>query len=400
VRCAYCDFNTYAGLDDLMAPYGRALAQEIRSVGAAARAAEPGATVHTVFFGGGTPSLLRLEQYTEIFEALRASFDLTHDAEITVEANPGTVDQAYLDGLRALGVNRLSFGVQSSHPAELKLLDRLHTFDDVVRAVNQVRAAGFDATGYGLNLDLIFAVPHQTLAMWQASVLRVLDLAPEHLSLYALSLENGTPLRAWVYRGLLPMPEPELAADMYTWASETLAAHGYQQYEISNWARDKTDEGGALCVKDEESPSASVPHFASRHNLQYWRNLPYLGLGAGAHGCADGWRYANVLAPGAYIERMATGGAQPFPFSPARLQSTPQTLADAMNETMMLGLRLVGEGVRADAFKARFGQTLEAAYGRTLRHLQQLQLIEWNEAGVRLTPGGRLLGNRVFREFV
>jgi oxygen-independent coproporphyrinogen-3 oxidase len=143
-----------------------------------------------------------------------------------------------------------------------------------------------------------------------------------------------------------------------------------------------------------------MPFHASRHNLQYWRNLPYLGLGAGAHGCAGGWRYSNVLAPGAYIERMASGQARSFPFTPALLQATAQTPDDAMNETMMLGLRLVGEGVRADDFAARFGGTLENAYGRTLRHLQQLKLVEWSEAGVRLTPGGRLLGNRVFREFV
>lgn len=403
VRCAYCDFNTYAGLDGLMAPYARALAQELRSVGAAARAVGETAPVHTVFFGGGTPSLLPVAHYAALFEALRASFDLTAEAEITLEANPGTVDQAYLDGLRGLGVNRLSFGVQSAHASELKLLDRLHTFDDVVRAVGQARTAGFDSTSFGLNLDLIFAVPHQTLAMWQSTVERVLALAPDHLSLYALSLEHGTPLRAWVYRGLLPMPDAGLAAEMYEWASETLAAHGYQQYEISNWALEAKDEVGRM--KDEGAshvspPSRMMPFHASRHNLQYWRNLPYLGLGAGAHGCAGGWRYSNVLAPGAYIERMASGEARSFPFTPALVQATAQTPDDARNETMMLGLRLVGEGVRADDFAARFGGTLENAYGRTLRHLQQLKLVEWSEAGVRLTPGGRLLGNRVFREFV
>ena len=245
VRCAYCDFNTYAGLNGLMAPYAGALAREVRTVAATAHASGADCRVHTVFIGGGTPSLLPLEHYAGIFGALREGFALMPEAEITLEANPGTVDQAYLDGLRALGVNRLSFGVQSTHAAELKLLDRLHSFEDVVRAVGMARAAGFGLANGGLNLDLIFAVPHQTLAMWQASVLRALALGPEHLSLYALSLENGTPLRSWVYRGLLPMPDTDLAADMYNWASATLAAHGYRQYEISNWALAK-DEGGTL----------------------------------------------------------------------------------------------------------------------------------------------------------
>ena len=272
IRCAYCDFNTYAGLEALIPAYTQALIHEVRQVGQAAPAQiDP---VHTVFFGGGTPSLLPLDCYAEIFAALRDSFALTPDCEITLEANPGTVDQAYLAGLRALGVNRLSLGVQSSHAWELKLLDRLHTFDDVIAVVRMARDAGFDAHSFGLNLDLIFALPHQTMPAWQATVQRVLALEPDHLSLYALSLEQGTPLRSWVYRGLLPMPDADLAADMYLWAAETLSAHGYEQYEISNWARSNFIL----------HPSSLIPDFACLHNLQYWRNLPYLGFGAGAHG--------------------------------------------------------------------------------------------------------------------
>lgn len=248
VRCAYCDFNTYAGLDNLMAPYARALAKEIRQVGAAG--GRP--VAHTIFFGGGTPSLLPLELQAEIFAALRESFQLTPDCEITLEANPGTVSRAYLAGLRELGVNRLSFGVQSSHPHELRLLDRLHLFGDVVQAVTWARKADFD----NLNLDLIFAIPQQTLAMWQATLNRALALSPDHISCYALSLEHGTPLRAWVYRGLLPTPDPDLAAEMYEWASETLEKYGYVQYEISNWARWK-DEGLLRRMKFSQPLSAN-----------------------------------------------------------------------------------------------------------------------------------------------
>ena len=237
VRCAYCDFNTYAGLDDLIAPYARALVKEVQMVGEASRGAEERGAVHTIFFGGGTPSLLPTELHAEIFAALREAFELTPDCEITLEANPGTVSRAYLQGLRELGVNRLSFGVQSSHPHELRLLDRLHLFGDAAQAVTWARAAGFE----NVNLDLIFGIPHQTLEMWQATLNRTLALGPDHLSCYALSLEHGTPMRAWVYRGLLPMPDPDLAAEMYEWASEALEKNGYVQYEISNWARGRMD---------------------------------------------------------------------------------------------------------------------------------------------------------------
>ena len=393
-RCAYCDFNTYAGLDALIPAYGQALAREVRLVGTVAPAEQ--GPVHTIFFGGGTPSLMPLAQYGEIFRAIRASYELTGDCEITLEANPGTVDPAYLDGLRALGVNRLSFGVQSSHAWELRLLDRQHSFEDVIAAVGMARAAGFGATGtYGLNLDLIFALPHQTLAEWQTTVRRALALEPEHLSLYALSLEQGTPLRSWVMGGLLPTPDADLAAEMYTWASDTLAAHGYQQYEISNWAR--MEAGG------ENWEVGSRLHFACRHNLQYWRNQPYLGLGAGAHGCAAGWRYSNVLAPAAYIARLdpaAAGQPRAFPFSPATVETIAVTPETAMDETMMLGLRLVQEGVAEVDFQARYGQPLQARYSRRLKRLMSLGLLERTAQRVRLTDGGRLLGNRVFREFV
>jgi oxygen-independent coproporphyrinogen-3 oxidase len=424
VRCAYCDFNTYAGLDDLMTPYARALAREIRMVGTSSPAPDPSLLsaakgrgeedrgvrpVHTVFFGGGTPSLLPLELHAGIFAALRESFELTSDCEITLEANPGTVDLPYLEGLRALGVNRLSFGVQSAHPSELKLLDRLHSFDDVVQAVHWARAAGF----FNLNLDLIFGIPHQTLNMWQETLTRVLALQPEHLSCYALSLEHGTPMRSWVYRGLLPMPDSDLAAEMYVWASETLEAHGFVQYEISNWARCEKSE-----VRSQRSESAlsdlrpltSDLHYACRHNLQYWCNWPYLGFGAGAHGCVPsamlrgsstgGYRYSNVLAPAAYIGRVERGGNTEFPFSPALAQAIPVTREEEMGETMMLGMRLTGEGVRDDGFRERYDTGLAEKYPRELRRLKALGLIEWDADGARLTKTGRLLGNRVFREFV
>jgi oxygen-independent coproporphyrinogen-3 oxidase len=380
-----------------MPAYARALAKEVRLVGEAYGAAhgQP-APVHTVFFGGGTPSLLPLEAYTEIFNALRGHFALTADCEITMEANPGTVSRAYLDGARALGFNRLSFGVQSSHPHELRLLDRLHLFGDVAQAVSWARAAGFD----NLNLDVIFGLPHQTLAQWQATVHRILGLGLEHISAYALSLEHGTPMRAWVYKGLLPMPDPDLAAEMYEWASDIFEKHSFGQYEISNWAL--TKEVGSRREESSLLPSSPflLPSFACRHNVQYWRNLPYLGLGAGAHGYAENTRYSNVLAPAAYIQRLENAQARPFPLSPAVAQKNLLTEKDEQGETMMMGLRLVQEGVADTDFERRFGVPLAAQYPQELKTLTARGLLEWNGERARLTKAGRLLGNQVFREFV
>jgi oxygen-independent coproporphyrinogen-3 oxidase len=374
-RCTYCDFNAYAGLDELISRYALALAEEVRLT----VLARP---VHTLYFGGGTPSLTPLDDLAPILAVCRESFDVMPDAEITLEANPGTVSPAYLVGLRRLGINRLSLGVQSVHQSELNLFDRVHTFAEAAEAVRWARAAGLD----NLNLDLIYGVPGQTMAMWQQSLEETLALEPDHLSAYALSLEFGTPMQAWVQRGLLPAPDSGLAADMYEWASERLEASGFVQYEISNWAR------------------GSVEAHASRHNLQYWRNLPYLGFGAGAHGYADGWRYSVVRSPRAYIERIETGGDEPRHASalssPAVAERHEIDRETEMGETMMMGMRLTGEGVRDCAFRARFGLGLADRYGRELRRLESLKLIEWDSAGARLTRGGRLLANRVFREFV
>ncbi len=371
VRCAYCDFNTYAGLEDQIQPYVKALAAEVRGIGAAA--GRPPA--HTIFFGGGTPSLLPLGELKAVLGAVGDSFALAPDAEITLEANPGPVSRAYLEGLRKLGVNRLSFGVQSSHPHELRLLDRLHLFGDAAQAMSWARAAGFE----DVNLDLIFALPHQTLDLWRQTVERTLGLGPDHLSAYALSLEHGTPMRAWVHRGLLPMPDPDLAADMYLLADELLARNGFSQYEISNWSR---------------------PGHACRHNLQYWRNRQYLGFGAGAHGYAAGQRYSNVLAPSAFIERLNAGSSTDFPLSPALQQATTIERDDEIGETMMMGLRLTDEGVALETFASRFGQSLDERFGREIRRLTSRGLVEVVDGRLRLTRDGRLLGNQVFREFV
>jgi oxygen-independent coproporphyrinogen-3 oxidase len=365
--------------------------------------------------------LLPASEVERILTALQTAFDLQPALELSLEANPGTLTKAYLQDLRSLGVNRLSLGFQSAHPGELKLLERIHTYPEAIQSVAWARQAGFD----NLNLDLIFGLPEQTLPTWQKTLQLALGLHPEHFSLYALTIEPGTSFGRWSKRGLLSPPDPDLAADMYEWAAEQLDKLSYAQYEISNWAHYRP------------SPVASFtsPSYACRHNLQYWRNLPYLGLGAGAHGYAAGFRTENLLSPLAYLQRFkdhqppSTSGqsvqieankifkfpstmpvSEPplpdraFPWTPATLQLHPIDRQAEIGETMMMGLRLTQEGVSERKFSLRFGQSLEEGFKLQIERLEDLGLLEWasyaGERVLRLTSKGRLLGNQVFMEFI
>ena len=379
-RCAYCDFNTYAGIQDLIPAYVNALCREIEQTAESAGGRLP---VHTIFLGGGTPSLLPVKAVERILSGLQRAFVLQPGLEVTFEANPGTVSLSYWRDLHSMGVNRLSLGMQSGNNEQLRLLERQHGLFDVLRAVDWSRQAGFD----NLNLDLIFGIPDQTLEMWQQTLTRALSLHPDHLSLYALTLEHDMPILNWIKRGLLPEPDDDLAADMYEAASLRLAESGFVQYEISNWARQ--DEQGNI--------------FSCRHNIQYWRNLPYLGFGAGAHGYAGGVRTVNEPLPAAYIDRCLAGLKCEFPCSPATVEANPIGRQAEIGETMMMGLRLTREGVSASVFEKRFGATLIDLFHDQIARLVKVGLLEWaGENGdiLRLTPRGRLLGNRVFMEFI
>ena len=379
-RCGYCDFNTYAGQENLIPAYVAALIQEIELLALSAGSKLP---VHTVFFGGGTPSLLPASAIEQVLAALQDRFDLLPGAEISLEANPGTLSAGYLHDLAKMGINRLSLGMQSARPEELRLLERQHDYRDVIQAAIWARQAGLD----NFNLDLIFGLPEQSLENWQRSLELALELRPAHFSLYALTLEHGTPLGHWAARGLLPEPDPDAAADMYEWASERLEAAGYLQYEISNWAA--VDSSGAS--------------LACRHNLQYWRSLPYLGLGAGAHGFSGRVRTVNALSPAAYIQRSLSGELQAFPRTPATISAQEIDLQTEIGETMMMGLRLTSEGVSRAAFLARFGMDLEERFEKEIASLKQAGLLEWyggQDPALRLTKSGRLLGNQVFSQFI
>jgi oxygen-independent coproporphyrinogen III oxidase len=388
-RCSYCDFNTFAGQERLIPAYVDAIQNEICQVSASAGEKLP---VHTVFFGGGTPSLLSAAHLGGILETLRHQFEFQTEVEVTLEANPGTVSFDYLKDLRQVGINRLSFGMQSAHPDDLRLLERQHDFFDVVQAVEWARKAGFD----NLSLDLIFGLPGQTLERWQATLERALGMNPNHLSLYGLTIEHGTPLQKRSAHGLIPTVDDDLAADMYEFAMDHLPEAGFEQYEISNWAQ-RTAEGNL---------------FSSKHNLQYWLDQPYLGFGAGAHGYAAGVRTANVGGIRPYIERCNQSGKpgvmpgdkpRAFPIGPATRRNITIDRHMEMQEMMMVGLRLTQEGVPENLFQERFGQPLEAVFGREINRLLGLGLLERvgnSQPRLRLTRHGRLLGNQVFMQFV
>ncbi|HEY1407495.1 MAG TPA: radical SAM family heme chaperone HemW [Promineifilum sp.] len=375
-RCSYCDFNTYTSIADLKDAYTAALAGEVRQVAqlsAVAGEARPG--VHTLFFGGGTPSLLSVEQIDTLLSAVRDSFALADDAEITLEANPGTVDEAYLAAIRNLGVSRLSFGVQSALPDELALLGREHDFDAAVSAVGMARRAGFD----NLNIDLIYGLPGQSVADWERTLAAALPLETEHVSLYCLTIEPGTPMQRWLQTGAIAAPDPDVAADQYEAACRELERAGFRHYEISNWAR-----AGREC----------------RHNVVYWRNEPYLGLGAGAHGLAGGYRYRVVRQPRAYVRRMQSDASGPFPLSAAVADHHRVGREEAMSDTAITQLRLLEEGLDLGGFAGRFGQSFDEVYGPALRQLESWELLRERDGRLLLTDRGRFLSNQVFYRFV
>lgn len=369
-RCAYCDFNTYTSLMDLREAYADALVAEMAQV--AGNVQRP---VHTIFFGGGTPSLMSPESLGRILAGVRAHFALAPDAEVTMEANPGTVDLAYLTAVRQIGINRISFGVQSVIQAELALLEREHDFAAVIEAVAMARQAGLT----NFNLDLIYGVPGQTLASWEQSIRAVLALDPTHLSLYCLTIEPGTPMQRWLLNGRIQLPDPDLAADQYELACTVLAGHGYDHYEISNWAK---------------------PGFACEHNLTYWRDGEYLGFGAGAHGHAAGVRYQIVKQPRVYLRRLEESAAPGYPLSTAVAASHAISRAEAISDTMMTKLRLLNEGLDLVEFEQQFGQPLSEIYNGTLAQMLDWALVKEENGRLRLTQKGWFLSNQVFYRFM
>jgi oxygen-independent coproporphyrinogen-3 oxidase len=357
-KCRYCSFVSFAGREVSIPAYVSALKTELYRCSRQE-------TVTSIYIGGGTPSLLDVKQIADILNSVSSFFTLSKGAEISIEANPGTVDQSYLSGLRSLGVNRLSLGVQSFDDAELTLLGRIHTSAEAVAAVRAGRRAGFD----NLNLDLIYGLPGQGIAAWRRDIEAAVSLAPEHLSLYALTLEEDVPMLRDIAAGRLPASDPDTAADQYELAEDFLAAHGYRHYEISNW---------------------SLPGRQCLHNLVYWQNRPYLGVGVAAHSCLDGHRSANTAS----LERYLDGGL-------SDIKELDEEIGPELElaESVILGLRL-SDGIRVDDVSRRFGKNILTFYRPRIQEMEDCGLLELAGDNLRLTNRGRLLSNEVFWRFL
>ena len=352
-RCSYCDFATGLYESGLAERYVNALVQEIRSSTAT------GSRVDTIYFGGGTPSLLDAAQLEKILLALHEKYDVNPASEISIEINPGSITVEKLRDFRSLGINRASFGAQTFDDRELAKLGRSHTADDARRTFHDLRRAGFK----NVSFDLIAGLPGQTLSGWQQNVDEALALQPEHLSFYLLEVHSGTPLAQHIARGLQPVPDEDLAAVMYEWMLERAVNAGYEHYEISNLCR---------------------PGFQSRHNTKYWTGAPYFGFGCSAHSYdGDRQRWSNHRDVLKYVELVEQG-------SSAVKERQDLTEGDLKSESLFLGLRLM-RGVSRDLCRD---------YETELEKFKEAGLVEVEADWVRLTRNGALLSNEVFSAFV
>jgi oxygen-independent coproporphyrinogen-3 oxidase len=372
-KCGYCDFNSYANHEHMIPSYGDTLLKDA-ALWTDAVGARP---IGTLFFGGGTPSLTPVDGMTRILEGLRATFTFAPDAEVSLEANPGSLTTDYLRGLRYIGFNRISIGVQSFDDEELVSLDRIHSRDDALAAYRSARDAGFE----NVNLDFIYGLPEQPMSNWQRTLEEAIALRPDHLSLYALTVEEGTPLARDIARGRTTPPDPDAQADQYEWTMDRMAAAGYEQYEISNWA---------------------LPGRCCAHNLVYWQNREYLGLGAGAHSFLNGVRFSTVLLPNRYVE-LVDASADAMRDGHGAMQHVigAETITDDLSiaDTLILGLRL-NDGIDLQAFRARYGRTVDDVHGALLAEFESYGILERTATHLRLTRRGRLLSNELFQRLL
>lgn len=367
-KCHYCSFNSFplpqSDQGRITARgYLDALEKEILLYASQNK----DLALSSIYCGGGTPTILPAEDLRRVLDLCRRSFCLSDQIEITVEANPGTVSQKLLCTLKEAGVNRLSLGAQSFHLDELGLLGRVHDASEIYAAYADARSAGFT----NINLDLIYALPGQSLASWSDNLRCALELRPEHLSIYGLSLEEGTPLARDIAAGKLkPCSEDDQVA-MWEETARVMSAAGYVRYEISNYTR---------------------LGFECKHNITYWENTPYLGLGAGAQGYFEKVRYANESALEKYIEKVKSGELP-------RAFEEHQTLREERIDTIIMGLRLT-KGLSRKGFEQRFGSPFEHFYVKELSTLVQDGLLEMTPDAIFLTDHGRILSNYVLSHFV
>lgn len=362
-KCYYCDFPSFAGQEACQEEYLDTLLLEIRKVGVNYQ----DRIVDTIFFGGGTPSILPADALPKVLDEVRVSFVIDERAEITAEANPGTVDSHKLLRWCEAGMNRISFGVQSFHDTLLRAIGRIHTGEEARMAVRMAREAGFA----NINLDLIYGLPAQTIDMLKQDVMEAIALEIEHLSVYGLIVEEDTMLERMVDDGRAILPREEEEEAMYDWITAYLPQQRYHRYEISNYAR-----AGREC----------------RHNLKYWQFDEYIGLGSAAHSFAGRKRLANERIPSDYIRRMHADGS-------ACLSEETETIAELQGEYIFLALRTT-QGVDTEDFCHTFGADFFALYGDIIERMKNERLLKQAGRYIRLTELGMKYGNRVFAQFV
>lgn len=361
-KCAYCDFLSGPQDRDTIEKYVDKLVEEI--------GVQKSATVSSIFLGGGTPSILAPSQIFKIFKVLNCTFKIENDAEITIEANPGTVTIEKLQAYKQCGINRISFGLQSTNNEELKLLGRIHTYEEFLESYQLARECGFD----NINVDLISAIPKQTVKSWEETLQSVIELGPEHISAYSLIVEEGTPFAKMYGEGCpgehdLPSEEEERA--IYYRTEKMLSGAGYHRYEISNYAKN-----GKEC----------------RHNLGYWERKEYLGIGLGAASLVDNTRYKNTDDLLYYMEHA---------YDLCAIQEDVEELSvkEQMEEFMFLGLRKM-EGVSTSEFENTFEKTMEECYGEQIQRLEKQGLLEQKDGHLMLTKQGIDVSNYVFSQFI
>ena len=362
VKCGYCDFNTYSGMDGLKRGYVDSLLREV-SLLPAALSFRP---ITSIALGGGTPGEMEPAQIASIVGAVRARFAVVSGAEVSLEANPGTTNGEHLQQLRAAGITRISFGGQSFDAADLMFLDRIHSPEAIGASVRLARAAGFESIG----LDLMYGLPGQSLERWTANLRAAMGLELDHLSTYGLTVEAGTPLSSRVAAGAVVLPDDDDFAELYEATEHIVVAAGFEQYELSNWAR---------------------RGHQSRHNSVYWTDGDYLGIGAGAHGYLDGERYENIAHPRAYIAALRAESDSEWP---VRMNTYRPSVGVGMADFISLRLRLL-RGLELASFSTRFGCTVEQAAGPVIERCCAAGVLQANATTIRLSRRGRLLHGEV-----
>lgn len=373
-KCEYCDFKSYSGKEELVDKYIKWLKYELKEVGKGNRLdyenkLDKLAIVKTIYIGGGTPSIIDEKYIREIMNTIKENYTLSDDVEITIEVNPGTVTENKLDVYRKSGINRLSIGLQETHNDILKSLGRIHTYEEFLNTYNLSRKVGFE----NINVDLMLGLPEQSIKDLEESVQKIINLKPEHISVYSLIIEEGTPFYSKLEKNELILPEDEVERRMYWLIKKMLEKNEYIHYEISNFAK---------------------KGFESKHNLACWNQEEYIGFGVAAHSYTNNVRYSNIDSIEEYIKNFKENNE-----SDNFIFHEKQTASSKMKEFMMLGLRKIN-GVAIQNFKNKFGANPIFTYRKELEKLVNEELVEIDGDYIKLTNKGLDLANLVWEEFV